>query len=835
MSITNKLNQIKNAIYGKEVRGAIHDAIKQVYDDASVNHDNANMEVKMARGTHNTLNDRLDNVDEIQAQTNAQLLETIQNLGYVTYEMFGALGDGVTDDFDSIKKCHDYANANKVAIKCQSHKKYRVIIKDEYIDIKTSVNFNNSTIIIDDTVRDHSTREYPLFRIAGNTITDYQALRGVNITKKTMNIPILADNRDKIIVLNDSSKLIYKRKGVLADNGQSTKECIIVDGNGNLRNHTIFEYDVTGYDAFEYNKEKLIICNGHFVHMNNGNGSVSEYYRSGFYIVGASNIEFNSITHEVIEANTTSYPQLGFIYIFRSADIVLKDCNFDAYKTYTSTDTGASLGSYAIRIDVSNNVTLENVVCSGFNDPSSWGVQTSNFMHFLTFKNCVLNRIDAHEGFFDVTIRDTKIGYWGVNAIGGGYLTLDNCDIYSQNHIVNLRKDYGSDFDGKVILNNCTWHPTTEPTNMISLVKCANDHTWDTGKICYFPNIEVNNLTLDSTVIDDKTIIYVVGNFVSDMADPFGVGVVSPYRSPKSIIVNGVKGFPIVVFREYPVRHFYSDGDKLNVVVNNTKMADRTHILQFYGTTHDDRNLGSLAFAANYDVIDSDSTKPNRVICEYEFNNCQDLDINLQTLADKVVASHCYVTRVDAKRNGHCHSVTTLKDCTWQVKMWKLTNLIIQEINYDYRLNLVNCRVFRPLMLNGLTIPNDEDVNQVYMDLFSNQHQTNKVCSRCNITNTYVEFGEAIQNKLELNLYENNAGWHGLVINATAWQPFIKTRGVFDLRPVISGVVTPVGKFQDIPDGFIYFVTDRDRLDVVMNGQWYTFTVAPAPISNDVA
>ena len=92
MSITNKLNQIKNAIYGKEVRGAIHDAIKQVYDDASVNHDNANMEVKMARGTHNTLNDRLDNVDEIQAQTNAQLSElankgtTVEVLERVTKE-----------------------------------------------------------------------------------------------------------------------------------------------------------------------------------------------------------------------------------------------------------------------------------------------------------------------------------------------------------------------------------------------------------------------------------------------------------------------------------------------------------------------------------------------------------------------------------------------------------------------------------------------------------------------------------------------------------------------------------------------------------------------------
>lgn len=72
-NITDYLNGIKSAVYGKEVRGAIHDAIKQVYDDASVNHDNANMEVKMARGTYNTLNDRLNKTDEIQAQTNAQL------------------------------------------------------------------------------------------------------------------------------------------------------------------------------------------------------------------------------------------------------------------------------------------------------------------------------------------------------------------------------------------------------------------------------------------------------------------------------------------------------------------------------------------------------------------------------------------------------------------------------------------------------------------------------------------------------------------------------------------------------------------------------------------
>ncbi len=112
MSITNKLNQIKNAIYGKEVRGAIHDAIKQVYDDASVNHDNANMEVKMARGTHNTLNDRLDNVDEIQAQTNAQL----SNLMIANVKDFGAKGDGVSDDTKPINDTITYALRNNLVI-----------------------------------------------------------------------------------------------------------------------------------------------------------------------------------------------------------------------------------------------------------------------------------------------------------------------------------------------------------------------------------------------------------------------------------------------------------------------------------------------------------------------------------------------------------------------------------------------------------------------------------------------------------------------------------------------------------------------------------------------
>ena len=104
-NIQNELNNIKNAIYGKDVRNSIHDAIKTCYDDASVNNDNANMEVKLARGTHNTLNDRLCEVDEKQNSLSSQLEHIIINV-----KNFGAKGDGVTDDTQAIQSAIDYAN-----------------------------------------------------------------------------------------------------------------------------------------------------------------------------------------------------------------------------------------------------------------------------------------------------------------------------------------------------------------------------------------------------------------------------------------------------------------------------------------------------------------------------------------------------------------------------------------------------------------------------------------------------------------------------------------------------------------------------------------------------
>ncbi len=96
-NIQSYLNQIKNAVFGKDVRESIHDAIKQCYDDAAVNHDNANMEVKLARGTHDTLNDRLVENEKNQENLSSQL-------EHKTNEKSGLAGWLRSFEFDRNKK-----------------------------------------------------------------------------------------------------------------------------------------------------------------------------------------------------------------------------------------------------------------------------------------------------------------------------------------------------------------------------------------------------------------------------------------------------------------------------------------------------------------------------------------------------------------------------------------------------------------------------------------------------------------------------------------------------------------------------------------------------------
>lgn len=112
MSITMHLNEIKSAVYGRDVRDAIHDAIKECYDDAAINNNNANMEVTLARGTHDTLNERLTEHEQKMNEVETEVLTLKTH--HVNVREFGAIGDGIADDTKAIIDAISYSEVSNI-------------------------------------------------------------------------------------------------------------------------------------------------------------------------------------------------------------------------------------------------------------------------------------------------------------------------------------------------------------------------------------------------------------------------------------------------------------------------------------------------------------------------------------------------------------------------------------------------------------------------------------------------------------------------------------------------------------------------------------------------
>lgn len=76
---------------------------------------------------------------------------TLKSEKFVSYEDFGARGDGITDDQKVIVSAHAYANKHNLPVKVRDNARYYIGGGDRIINIMTDTDFGNAEFIIDDT------------------------------------------------------------------------------------------------------------------------------------------------------------------------------------------------------------------------------------------------------------------------------------------------------------------------------------------------------------------------------------------------------------------------------------------------------------------------------------------------------------------------------------------------------------------------------------------------------------------------------------------------------------------------------------------------------------
>ena len=191
-----------------------------------------------------------------------------KDISVVCYDDFGAVGDGVTDDFKALYDTHVFANECGQRVVASPDKKYYIFdnaLGGETalsIPVKTETDFQGANIIIDDTpVSPHDGEPYnhlyhkPIFEILPNDehlpvkVEDEETLSRIareGLNPETTKINLKLDGWDgaMMIIPRNSSHKVFRRKGYNQFKGEPMHEVIVIDADGNVSEETpiMFEY-----------------------------------------------------------------------------------------------------------------------------------------------------------------------------------------------------------------------------------------------------------------------------------------------------------------------------------------------------------------------------------------------------------------------------------------------------------------------------------------------------------------------------------------------------------------------------------------------------------------
>ncbi len=548
-----------------------------------------------------------------------------KHIATICYEDFGAIGDGKTNDFRAIYNAHLRAEetGQKLVVKPRVYYIGKTwedgVLEGTEIPLCIDTNFGEAKFIIDDKVdgiHEEGRRKSYIFTVLtskkaisynkGDTIRPITLLTdNPQIKAGTTSLPWLAEvltqrgETEYMLRITDSGKKDFIRFGANANDGSNRTDVIIVDNLGNISAETplIWDFDdITQILIMPTTDDPITIEGGYFetraCKVASGATVAYESYARGISVV-RPNTTLKNIRHYVTGEGTKGYPYEAFISFRNTYNSTVRDTSLRGRVAYKR-DAGVSMGSYDLQMNTSININFIGVNQDKFTVPQYsytdmngeavniasaeikntdikdykyWGLSASNGCKNLYFDNCVISRIDAHAGLWNLEIHNSTIGQY-INVIGGGKVKITNTTRRTGNAFINLRQDYGATFNGDIELidchldgterwnsNNGSWavnyRPSTSTSQkqlfvinsgMSTEATCTVDgktikmHNWDFGYKCYMPkNVVVKNFTIGSESQQDLYIYNSIGNSAFDS----GANKYGGYRITESIKYTG--------------------------------------------------------------------------------------------------------------------------------------------------------------------------------------------------------------------------------------------------------------------------------------------------------
>lgn len=438
---------------------------------------------------------------ELQVNVSPKDVRKYKAAGWVHYSDFGAEGDGKTDDINAIAATHAFANLHGLLVKADDGATYYIGGKERTAIIQTDTDFGKAAFIIDDT--EVQNRNASVFTISSG-------LQSFKLEKITS----LKRNQEKIdatlpgpclVTVTNSNVKHYIRFGLNQNNGSAQTDIFITDKNGNVDKNApiIWDFDqITQITALPIDEKPLKITGGRFTTIANKAESKYNYYSRNIAIK-RSNVLVEGLEHRITGEGDHGAPYGGFIYIGDCAYVTVKNTILTGHKTYSTIGAAGkpvSMGTYDLSASRSLNVSFVNCTqTNDINDSKYWGILGSNFCKNMLYDHCTLSRFDAHQGVANATIRNSTLGHMGINAIGSGMLLVENSTIRGRS-IVNLRSDYGSTWQGELVIRNCVFVPADGKPITASLVSGSYSGQHDFGYTCYMPEkITIENLRIDDS------------------------------------------------------------------------------------------------------------------------------------------------------------------------------------------------------------------------------------------------------------------------------------------------------------------------------------------------